>query len=79
VRVYEPRPLKDSCRCSREKVADVLRQMDPSEMQELKTEDGKVEVTCQFCSTVYRFDDADIAQLFAGADGGAGDGGGGGT
>jgi molecular chaperone Hsp33 len=69
VRVYDPRPLIDSCRCSRDKVADVLRQMERAELDGLKTADGQVEVTCEFCSTVYRFDDSDLAELFAHADG----------
>ncbi|MBK1695926.1 Hsp33 family molecular chaperone HslO [Rhodovibrio salinarum] len=63
VRVYDTWPLKDQCRCSRERVETVLMQMDRDELGEMKTEDGVVEVTCQYCSTVYRFDDAQLNAL----------------
>jgi molecular chaperone Hsp33 len=73
VRVFETWPLKDQCRCSRERVETVLMQMDREELSELKTDAGVVEVTCQYCSTVYTFDDDQIAALHDQANGG-GDG-----
>jgi molecular chaperone Hsp33 len=69
VRVFDTWPLKDRCRCSRERVETVLMQMDRGELQELKTDRGLVEVTCQYCSTVYEFDDAEIDSLHASARG----------
>lgn len=65
VRVFEPRLLVDGCRCSREKLEDVLKTMPRAEIEELKV-DGAVEVTCQFCTTVYRFDDDDLERIYAG-------------
>lgn len=72
VRVFDTWPLKDQCRCSRERVETVLMQMDREELQELKTDRGLVEVTCQYCSTVYEFDDAQIDALHASARDGGG-------
>jgi molecular chaperone Hsp33 len=63
VRVFDTWPLKDQCRCSRARVETVLMQMDTDELQELKTDRGLVEVTCQYCSTVYEFDDAQLHAL----------------
>lgn len=75
VRVFDPRTLLDSCRCSRQRVANVLKQMDREEVSGLKADDGTVQVTCQYCSTVYRFDDDDLAKLYGSGDGaGAGSG-----
>ncbi|GAB4393786.1 MAG: Hsp33 family molecular chaperone HslO [Kiloniellaceae bacterium] len=63
VRVFEPRALTDGCRCSREKLEEVLRTMPRAEIEDLKT-DGAVEVTCQFCTTVYRFGDDDLERIY---------------
>ena len=70
VRVFDTWSLKDRCRCSRERVETVLMQMDRDELQELKTERGLVEVTCQYCSTVYHFDDAQLNALHGSGDDG---------
>lgn len=63
VRVYTTRTLEDRCRCSRQKVANVLTVMPEEEMGSLKADDGTVQVTCQFCNRMYVFDDADLAAL----------------
>src|SRR3546814_15511912 len=36
VRVFEPRPLTDACRCSREKLDNVLKAMPRAEIEDLK-------------------------------------------
>lgn len=64
VRVFEPRPLKEGCRCSREKLENVLKAMPRAEIEQLKR-DGAVEVTCEFCTRHYRFDDADLDRIYS--------------
>ncbi len=64
VRVFDARPLTDGCRCSREKLEKVLRTMPRAEIEDLKV-DGAVEVTCEFCTTRYRFDDGDLDRIYA--------------
>ena len=64
VRVFEPRPLREACRCSRGKLENVLRAMPRGEIETLK-KDGAVEVTCEFCARLYRFDDADLERIYA--------------
>jgi molecular chaperone Hsp33 len=54
VRVFEPQPMADRCRCSRERVAGVLRGFSPEERADMVV-DGAIEVTCEFCSTRYHF------------------------
>jgi molecular chaperone Hsp33 len=63
VRVYRRHELIAKCRCSRERVETVLRMLPPDELGTLTTEDGDVVVTCEFCSTRYRFDDAEVHAL----------------
>jgi len=55
VRLFEPQPLADKCRCSREKIEGVLAGFSDAEIEEM-TVDGKIVVTCEFCSTQYEFD-----------------------
>jgi molecular chaperone Hsp33 len=54
VRVFDPQPLADRCRCSRERVFGVLKGFSPEERAEMVV-DGAIEVTCEFCSTRYHF------------------------
>jgi molecular chaperone Hsp33 len=54
VRVFPPVPLSFGCRCSRDRVGSVLAQYPPEELTDLIVE-GEILATCEFCSTVYRF------------------------
>ena len=63
VRVYETKPLAFHCRCSREKVAEVLSRFKPAELADMKTDDGRLVATCEFCRAEYAFDDDEIAAL----------------
>lgn len=55
VRVFEPLPVAARCSCSREKVSGVLASFDTDERREMIQDDGKVTVTCEFCSRTYKF------------------------
>jgi molecular chaperone Hsp33 len=56
VRIYRRHPLLARCRCSRQRVETVLRMLPADELAEMKV-DGRVTVTCQFCSAAYGFDE----------------------
>jgi molecular chaperone Hsp33 len=60
VRVYEPQLVNDVCRCSTERVASMLRQFTPQERTDMVGDDGKIGVTCEFCSTHREFDPAEF-------------------
>jgi molecular chaperone Hsp33 len=62
VRAYQKRPLLAQCRCSRERVETMLRALDAADIADL-TVDGKVLVTCEFCSAVYPFAEDEVAAL----------------
>jgi molecular chaperone Hsp33 len=64
VRSFAPRQIRFSCRCSRSKVADVLRMLGEEEVQSILEEHGAVETICEFCSKPYRFDAVDCLQVF---------------
>lgn len=60
VRVYPPQKVLDRCSCSREKLKGVLRGLSREEITESADEDGEIAVTCEFCSTTYRFEVTEI-------------------
>lgn len=58
-RVYAPQAVFDRCSCSREKIKGVLQGFSAEEIAESE-EDGEISVTCEFCSTTYRYQPAEI-------------------
>jgi molecular chaperone Hsp33 len=64
VRSFPPRQISFSCRCSRTKVADILRMLGQEEVQSILAEQGLVETVCDFCAKPYRFDAVDCEQVF---------------
>ena len=58
VRVFPPLALHAKCSCSREAVASMLKSFAPTDRAEM-VKDGKVSVTCEFCSSVYDFTPAE--------------------
>lgn len=55
VRVFEPRVVTDQCRCSRERVANMLASFPEEDIADMREADGAISVTCEFCNTTYRF------------------------
>lgn len=64
VRVYEPRAVKFRCRCSDRKAEDVLRMIGEDESREALAEQGRIEVTCEYCGHKRIFDSVDVSRLF---------------
>jgi molecular chaperone Hsp33 len=65
VRVFEPAPVYFRCRCSRERVENMLRALGREEVESVIAEFGQVEVRCEFCGRRHRLDAVDCASLFA--------------
>lgn len=63
VRLFEQSPTQFYCSCSRESVANMLRMLGNEELESIIEERGEIEVNCDFCNTLYRFDKIDAAQL----------------
>lgn len=64
VRIFDPRSVRFYCRCSRNRVGDMLRAMPREELLETAEEEGgALTVTCDFCNEHYRFDPVDIEAL----------------
>lgn len=54
-RVFEPDAVHEACRCSRERVLDMLRGFPEEDRKGLVADDGTLAVTCEFCSRRYEF------------------------
>ncbi|ACI91799.1 chaperonin HslO [Afipia carboxidovorans OM5] len=54
VRVFPTQHLHAGCTCSRDAVAGMLASFDPEDRADM-VENGKVVVTCEFCSSTYEF------------------------
>jgi molecular chaperone Hsp33 len=52
------------CNCSHERVSNMLRNLGRDEVEDILSEQGQVEVGCDFCGQQYRFDPIEAAQLF---------------
>jgi molecular chaperone Hsp33 len=64
LRLFDERPVTFQCRCSLEKMKQVLSILGEKETKELLAEKGQVEVTCDFCGKQYNFDAIDVTLLF---------------
>lgn len=59
VRVFRPAPVQAQCSCSRQSVENMLQSF-PQRDRDDMVEDGKITVTCEFCSSTYVFEPAEI-------------------
>ena len=62
VRVFRTHALEARCRCSRERIANILRAFPADDLEDLR-KDAVTNVTCEFCNTRYEFTSAELAAL----------------
>jgi len=58
VRVFDPKPLHAFCRCSQERIETVLKSFPAGDRAEMIEPDGKIHVTCEYCSRAYSVEPA---------------------
>ncbi|MFW6322551.1 MAG: Hsp33 family molecular chaperone HslO [Guyparkeria sp.] len=69
LRIHDVARVQFSCGCSREAVGAMLASLGRDELEEsLENEEtpGSLEVRCDFCGSLYRFDRVDVEQLLSG-------------
>ena len=54
VRVFRGSPVRAECSCSRDNVEAMLKSFSQEDRDHM-VEDGKISVTCEFCSANYQF------------------------
>ena len=60
VRLEQPLALSAQCRCSQERIVGVLGSFSDEERADMVEDDGKIRVTCEYCSTVYALSPEDV-------------------
>jgi molecular chaperone Hsp33 len=65
VRVHAPRVVSFRCRCSNQKVEDVLKMLGEEESRDALDDQGSIEVVCEYCGEKRSFDSVDVSRLFA--------------
>lgn len=66
VTILEKHPVEYRCYCSRDRVTRALVSMGRDELADLIQEQGKADLTCQFCDQVYHFSKEELEALLAG-------------
>jgi molecular chaperone Hsp33 len=60
VHVFRAAPVSARCSCSRHSVENMLRSFSQADRDDM-VENGKITVTCEFCSATYVFEPGDVA------------------
>ena len=69
VRVFEAQPVREACRCSEERVLTMMGSFGPDDRRDMVGDDGRIGITCEFCSRRYDLDPVMVeAEIAAGAD-----------
>lgn len=64
--IVERQDVEYRCYCSRDRVTRALISMGREEMSTMIREQGKAELTCQFCDKVYRYSREELEELLKG-------------
>lgn len=63
--ILDKHPVSYKCYCSRDRVTRALISMGKADLAELIREQGKAELTCQFCDQVYRYSKEELEEILA--------------
>ena len=63
LKILETCPVEYRCYCSRERVERALISLGREELEQMLSEQGGCQLTCQFCDAVYEFTAEDIQRL----------------
>ncbi|MDD4170515.1 MAG: Hsp33 family molecular chaperone HslO, partial [Desulfotomaculaceae bacterium] len=63
IQYLEKYPVRFACKCTREKVGDILAAMGKKDIEKLLEEQGQAEVRCHFCGERYIFEAPDLKEI----------------
>jgi len=69
LRLFETMPVRFACRCSRERVAGLIRMVGADEVRQALADRGTIDVTCEFCGERYVVSREEAQQALADARG----------
>ncbi len=64
VRIYSPTHIRFKCRCTRDRVKDIIRSIPQDEMQDVCKAEGNVAIKCEFCSENYTFNAEELDEVY---------------
>lgn len=64
IRIFDPLQLQHACGCSRDKIFTVFSQFTQDDVKDM-VKDNKIDVTCEFCSETYVFEEDEIRMLMS--------------
>ena len=63
MRLFPAKPLRAFCRCSEERVAGMLASFPVDDREDMLEPDGKIHVTCEYCSRSYAIEPEAVSTL----------------
>ncbi|WP_020561047.1 Hsp33 family molecular chaperone HslO [Thiofilum flexile] len=64
VRLFNASPVFFQCTCSVDRIERMLITLGNEEVEAILAEQGKIDITCEFCNTLYSLDSIDAKHLF---------------
>jgi molecular chaperone Hsp33 len=68
VRVFEGLHIHEECRCSQTRVMSMMRRFSPEDRRDMVGDNGRIGITCEFCSRFYDLDPAEVEAEIARAE-----------
>jgi molecular chaperone Hsp33 len=68
VRVFEGQHIHEECTCSQERIMGMMRRFSPEDRHDMVGDNGRIGITCEFCSRFYDLDPADVEAEIAKAE-----------
>lgn len=63
--LFDAQKVQFKCTCGRERVTNMLRSLGQEEALSIIADEGSITVTCDFCNTVYSFNEQDVQDMFS--------------
>jgi molecular chaperone Hsp33 len=60
VRVFEGQQVHEECTCSHERIMGMMRRFSPEDRRDMVGDNGRIGITCEFCSRFYDLDPAEV-------------------
>ncbi|MBD2749460.1 Hsp33 family molecular chaperone [Microvirga sp. BT688] len=68
VRVFEGQHVHEECTCSHERIMGMMRRFPPEDRRDMVGENGRIGITCEFCSRFYDLDPVEVEAEIAKAE-----------
>ncbi len=68
VRVFEGQPVHEECTCSHERIMAMMRRFSPEDRRDMVGDNGRIGITCEFCSRFYDLDPSEVEAEIAKAE-----------